>query len=143
MNRKKPRNTKHGAWLWLKKRQVPADAKDISSGIRKIAAELADEFAPNAELTPSQLILIDRISALLGFCKLVERKAMTDGVIVDGKEGQRLAPGLSGFYVAATNAVAKAMRTLKDVSPNREAGKPLGLAGYLKAKAETGKHPDS
>lgn len=142
MNRKKHRNVKHGAWLWLKKREVPAEAREISAGIRKISAELADEFAPNAELTPSQLILIDRISALLGFCKLIERKTVQNGLILDGKEGQRLAPGLSGFYVAATNAVAKSMRILKDVSPNREVGKPVGLAGYLKSKVET-KHPDS
>jgi len=133
----KSHKIRHGAWLWLKKREVPAEAREVRNWISKVSAQLADEFAPASELTPSQLILIDRISSLLGFCKLIERQAMKDGVIVDGKDGPRLTPGLSGFYVAATNAVAKAMRTLKDVSPNREVGKPLSLANYLKAKNES------
>lgn len=136
MSKPKNKRLKSGAWLWLKRGQVPRDAEDVRLGINRIAAELADEFAGvGKELTPSQLILIDRVASLLGFAKLIERAAMREGVIVveDGK--QRLSPGLSGFYVAASNAVAKAMKILAEISPNRGAGdKPLDLSAYLKSR---------
>ncbi|HVB87394.1 MAG TPA: hypothetical protein VNK23_12105 [Candidatus Dormibacteraeota bacterium] len=137
MNNSKNKRLKSGAWLWLKRGQVPRDAEDVRLGINRIAADLADEFAGvGKELTPSQLVLIDRASALLGFCKLVERAAMREGVIVTDELGKpRLSPGLSGFYVAASNAVSRTMKTLADISPNREIGnKPLNLAAYLKSK---------
>lgn len=142
MNKTKTKRLKSGAWLWLKRGQVPRDAEDVRLGINRIAAELADEFAGVAkELSPSQLVLIDRASALLGFCKLVERAAMRDGVITDDELGRpRLSPGLSGFYVAASNAVARAMKTLAEISPNRDRGeKPLDLASYLKTKEQNSK----
>lgn len=143
MNKTKGKRKKHGGWLFLRKGQVPREAEDVRLGINRIAADLADEFAGGVgnELTASQLVLIDRTSALLGFCKLVERYAMREGVIVtDELSRPRLSPGLSGFYVAASNAVAKAMHTLAEISPNRERGdKPLNLASYLKAKEQNPK----
>jgi hypothetical protein len=139
MNKTKGKRKKHGAWLWLRKGQVPTGNEDIRLGTIRIAADLADEFAGEGkELTPSQLVLIDRTAALLGFCKLVERYAMKEGVIVTGEDGKpRLSPGLSGFYVASSNAVAKALKALVEVSPNRKRdNKTLDLATYLKSKAE-------
>lgn len=138
MNKTKGKRRKSGAWLWLRKGQVPPGAEDIRLGTIRIAAELADEFAGGKELSPSQLVLIDRAASLLGFCKLVERYAMREGVIVTGEDGKpRLSPGLSGFYVAASNAVAKAMKTLADISPNRNVtDRPLDLAGYLQSRSQ-------
>lgn len=139
MNKTRGKRKKHGGWLWLRKGQVPADAEDIRLGTIRIAADLADEFAGTGkELSPSQLVLVDRVGALLGFCKLVERHAMREGVIVTGEDGKpRLSPGLSGFYVAASNAVAKALNALAEISPNRKRDdKPLDLASYIKAKSQ-------
>lgn len=142
MNKTKGKRKKHGGWLFLRKGQVPSDAEDIRIGTVRIAADLADEFAGTGkELTTSQLVLIDRACAMLGFCKLVERAAMRDGVIVTDELGNpRLSPGLSGFYVAASNAVARAMKTLAEISPDRDRGdRPLDLASYLKAKEKSPK----
>lgn len=139
MNKTKGKRKKHGAWLWLKKGQVPAGNEDIRAGTIRIAADLADEFAGEGkELTPSQLVLIDRTAALLGFCKLIERYAMREGVIVTGEDGKpRLSAGLSGFYVASSNAVTKGLKTLADISPNRNRdNKTLDLAAYLKSKEQ-------
>lgn len=137
MNKTKGKRKKHGGWLWLRKGQVPADAEDIRLGMIRVAGELADEFAgAGKELFASQLVLIDRVAALLGFCKLVERYAMREGVIVTGEDGKpRLSPGLSGFYVAGSNAISRSLTALAEISPNREAGdKPLDLSAYLKSK---------
>lgn len=139
MNKTKGKRKKHGGWLWLRKGQVPADAEDIRLGTIRIAADLADEFAGTGkDLSPSQLVLIDRVAALLGFCKLVERHAMREGVIVSGEDGKpRLSPGLSGFYVASSNAVAKALKALAEISPNRTRdNEPLDLASYIKSKSQ-------
>lgn len=135
MSKPKNKRLKSGAWLWLKRGQVPRDAEDVRLGVNRIAAQLADEFSPGVELTPSQMILIDRVASLLGFAKLIERAVAKEGPIITEDGKQRLSPGLSGFYVAASNAVAKAMKILAEISPNRGAvDRPLDLSAYLKSK---------
>jgi hypothetical protein len=140
MTRKK-RYLSHGGWLWLKRGEMPEGCEDLRRGISKLAADLADEYAgPGMPLTASQMILIDRTCQLTAFLKLVEKKVWETGPVVPDETGApKVAPALGGFYVATTNAVAKALRTLAEVSirANASAMTPNTLETRLAQIAET------
>ena len=97
---------------------MPEGCEDIRRDIEKLAAGLADEFAgPGVPLTASQIVLIDRACQLTGFLKLVEKEVWKSGPVAPDETGApKVAPALGTFYIAATNAVAKALRTLTEVS---------------------------
>lgn len=134
-----PGHVRHGAWLWLHKGEMPADCAEIRAGIEQLADDLAVEFgAEGRDLTPAQVVLVDRVVQLVGFTKLCEVHAWRTGPIVSGPGGKpRMAPALRESYVAYSNAVVKALRTLDELSrEKRESGPPaLDLRTYLERKA--------
>lgn len=138
MTENKTKKLKHGGWLWLKKAQMPPDCDDIRLGIQRMATELAEQFAAGRELTAAEMILLDRVTQLTGFLKLVERHAWRSGPIQADENGQpRAVPALSSFYIAASNAVVKALGTLTAVAKERrEVGDhpALDLKSYLQSK---------
>jgi hypothetical protein len=136
------KNIRHGGWLWLKRGEMPEGCEEIRRGVSKLHADLADEFAgPGVPLTASQMVLIDRACQLTAFLKLVEREVWKKNPVVPDESGApKVAPALGAFYIAATNAVAKALRTLSEVSSRIEnsSGKQTpDVKAYLLAKAES------
>ena len=133
------RNLRHGAWLFLRRGQMPEGCDELRRGIAKLHADLADEYAgPGATLTASQVVLIARVCQLTAFLKLAEREVWKKGPIgADVAGSPEVVPALSKFYIAATNGVAKALRTLQQVSGRIESGKQTpDLKAYLLAKPE-------
>jgi len=134
MGRKKGR---HGGFLYLKRGEMPEGCEAIRQGIARLSADLADEFAGSGSpLTAAQIIMIDRVCQLEGFVKLVEREVWKNGpVVLDETGAPTVAPALGKFYIAATNAIAKALRTLSEVSGQIEGGKQTpDLQAYLLTK---------
>lgn len=117
-NRDEMSRTRSGAWLWLRRGQMPEECEEIRRGVSRLHADLADEFAgKGVQLTASQMVLIDRTCQLTAFLKLVEREVWKKGPVAPDESGApKVAPALGTFYIAATNAVAKALRTLSEVS---------------------------
>lgn len=116
---------RHGAWLFLKRGEMPEDCQEIGRGIAKLHADLADEYAgPGVALTASQAVLIDRVCQLTAFLKLTERAVWKKGPVgADLAGAPEVVPALSKFYIACTNAVAKALRTLSEVSGRLESAR--------------------
>jgi len=116
-----PDHVRHGAWLWLHKGEMPAECAEIRAGIEKLADDLALEYGGESrELTPTQIVLIDRVIQLVGFTKLCERHAWRTGPMVSGPGGKpRMTPALRESYVAYSNAVVKALRTLADLNASK------------------------
>jgi hypothetical protein len=136
----KARGMRSGAWLFLKRGEMPEGCEEIRRGVSKLHADLADEFAgPGVPLTASQMVLIDRACQLTAFLKLTERAVWKKGPIGADEAGSpEVVPALSKFYIAATNGVAKALRTLSEVSSRIEStGKQApNVKEYLLAKTE-------
>lgn len=135
------RKLRHGAWLWLKRGQMPEGCEELRRGISKLHADLADEFAgQGVPLTASQMVLIDRACQLTAFLKLVEREVWKKGPIGTDEAGSpEVVPALSKFYIAATNGVAKALRTLSEVSSrleNSNGKQTPDVKAYLLARTE-------
>jgi hypothetical protein len=71
------------------------------------------------------MVLIDRACQLTAFLKLVEREVWKKGPVSPDESGApKVAPALGTFYIAATNAVAKALRTLTEVSSRPNGQQP-------------------
>jgi hypothetical protein len=102
----------------MAKAEMPLECADIRAGIENLADDLAVEFGGESrELTPSQIILIDRVIQLTGFTKLAEKHAWRSGPVVSGPGGKpRMTPVLRESYVCYSNAIIKALRTLKEMS---------------------------
>ena len=134
-----PGHVRHGGWLWLHKGEMTKECADIRAGIEQLADDLAVEFGGDArDLAPSQLVLLDRVVQLVGFTKLCERHAWKNGPIVSGPGGKpRMTPALRESYVAYSNAVVKALRTLSELSQEKRqnSGGALDLNTYLRKKA--------
>jgi hypothetical protein len=146
MNKTKGKRVRSGAWMWLRKGMVPVECEEIRLGVGRITADLAQQFCGGSKPTAAQLILIDRIGQMLGFCKLIEREAWRNGPIgTDERGNERLAPGLGGFYIAGSNGIAKALRELRELSERHENENPIDLSHYLPAKPSgtgTEGHPE-
>lgn len=124
-----------GAWLWLRKGQVPSDCEEIRLGVGHVSRELVKQFCGDSKPSAAELILIDRVGQMLGFCKLIEREAWRNNPIgTDALGNERLAPGLGGFYISASNAIAKALRELRELSNRPTGDPPLDLSAYVTVK---------
>lgn len=135
MNQFKGKRVRSGAWLWLRKGQVPADCEEIRLGVGCITRELVKQFCGDSKPSAAELILIDRIGQMLGFAKLIEREAWRNNPIGTDELGkERLAPGLGGFYVAASNGIAKALRELRELSDRPAGDPPIDLSAYMTSK---------
>jgi hypothetical protein len=137
MPKSKRKASRHGGWLWLKRGEVHPDCEEIRRGVARLAADLADEFAgPGRPLSASQMVLIDRTCQLTAFLKIVERSVWKEGPVAPDESGApTVAPALGNFYIAAGNAVSKALRTLAEVSGRPESDRPPpDLKSYLLAK---------
>ena len=140
MNPFKGKRIRSGAWLWLRKGQVPADCEEIRLGVGHVTRELAKQFCADSKPSAAQLILIDRVGQMLGFCKLIEREAWRTGPLgVDMEGKERLAPGLGGFYISASNGIAKALRELRELSDSPASDPPIDISAYMSGKASVGR----
>jgi hypothetical protein len=126
----------HGGFSFLSSGKLPEHRREISRYLTAVREGLVNDFGPlEADLSTSQLILINEITTSAGFLRLVEEHVREVGAI--GKDGE-LRHCLSAFYLALLNSQRLNILALKNIG-RRERPAP-SLADLIKTiDAEPGK----
>ena len=100
--RRRIRRYTHGGYSYLATGEMPELRLHIKKYLMTVREGLIRDIGPTeGDLTTAQLILVDRTISLLGVTRLIEERAMEDGVF----SGKDLSPSLRQSYVSYNNTV--------------------------------------
>lgn len=130
------RPKKHGGFSFISSGKLPEHRREVSRYLTAVREGLVNDFGPlEADLSTSQLMLINEITTSAGFLRLVEEYVREVGAI--GPDGE-LRHCLSAFYLALLNSQRLNILALKNIG-RRERPAP-SLADLIKTiDAEAGK----
>lgn len=117
---------RHGAYSLIAKGKFPEHARHIRGFLEITRRRLIIENGPNeADIPVGCILLIDRVVAKLGVCRLIEENCRTQGVFREGK----LASSLDA-YLAFSNSFRRdlvALSKLRGERPGKAAVDPLEI----------------
>jgi len=103
----------HGGYSFLSTGKLPEHRRAISRYLTQIREGLVNDFGPTeADLSTSQVILINEITTSAGFLRLVEEHCKEAGAF--GKDGE-LRRCLSAFYLSMLNSQRLNILALKNI----------------------------
>lgn len=118
----------HGGFSFLSSGRLPENRREIQRYLTAVREGLVNDFGPlEADLSTSQLILINEITTSAGFLRLVEEYCKDAGAF--GKDGE-LRHCLSAFYLSMLNSQRLNILALKNIG-RRERPAP-SLAELIK-----------
>ncbi len=143
---------KHGAWKFLRLKELPEEHRDLAPVLDEYTDALIDQCG-GENVEPIQAALIGIAREMHGARRLVGRYIAQSGPVVirqRKKKGKPTgdAPTIETqpamrSWAAFANAETRALKALQDTLPeNEEKGKAIDLAEYLKrreASKESGK----
>ena len=130
------RPPKHGGYSFLVKGELPENRKHIRNYLTACREGLiADIRGTEAELSTSQIILVDRAIGILGVLRCIEEYIRDQSTVMEGKE---LAPSLRQSYLGYNNTLRL---TLNILGIDKRMPDTPDLKSYI--KSEYGEEKDT